>query len=220
MAFSISGEIFSPPANRRFPLQSKAQMEMSDATAVALVKAGDGDAFRVLVERHSHKIFRLAFRLAGNEEDAEDIVQETFLRAFRNINQFDERAVFTSWLYRIATNYSLDLLRIRKIRMTQSLSASLEEGQSMEDRLATELPTPERLMFSSQLQDRITNAMEQLTTQERSAFMLRHFEGQSIEEISSVLKVGGNATKHAIFRAVQKMRQVLQPLEGESAWRR
>lgn len=194
-------------------------MEMSDAAAVALARAGDCDAFRVLVERHSQKLFRLSFRLAGNEEDAEDIVQETFLRAYRNLNQFDERAVFTSWLYRIATNYAFDLLRMRKVRTAQSLNAAPVDGQTVEDRIASDSPTPERLMFSAQLQTRITLAMDQLTPQERTAFTLRHFEGHTIEEISEALKVGSNATKHAVFRAVQKMRRVLQPLEGETAWR-
>jgi len=194
-------------------------MEMSDATAVALAKAGDCDAFRVLVERHSQKLFRLSFRLSGNEEDAEDIVQETFLRAYRNLNQFDERAVFASWLYRIATNYAFDLLRIKKARALQSLNAAPVDGQTIEDRMASGTPDPERMMFSSQLQERITQAMDQLTPQERTAFTLRHFEGSTIEEISMVLQVGSNAAKHAVFRAVQKMRRVLQPLEGETAWR-
>lgn len=74
----------SPHANRNNPSKSKREMEMSDAAAVALARTGDGQAFRVLVERHSRKIFRLAFRLTGNESDAEDIVQETFLRAYRS----------------------------------------------------------------------------------------------------------------------------------------
>lgn len=199
--------------------QSKAQMEMSDATAVSLAKAGDCDAFRVLVERHSQKLFRLAFRLSGNEEDAEDIVQETFLRAYRNLNQFDERAVFTSWLYRIATNYAFDLLRMKKSHALQSLNAVPGNGQNIEDRMASEIPDPERMMYSAQLQERITQAMDQLSPQERVAFTLRHFEGSTIEEISMILHVGSNAAKHAVFRAVQKMRRVLQPLEGETAWR-
>lgn len=194
-------------------------MEVSDAAAVALARAGDCDAFRVLVDRHSRKLFRLAFRLAGNEEDAEDIVQETFLRAYRNLNQFDERAVFTSWLYRIATNHAFDMLRARKTRTAQSLNATDADNQPMEDRLSSDTPGPEQLAFSGQLQNRIAEAMNQLTPQERTAFTLRHFEGHTIEEISATLKVGSNAAKHAIFRAVQKMRRALEPFEGESAWR-
>lgn len=194
-------------------------MEVSDAAAVALARAGDCDAFRVLVDRHSRKLFRLAYRLTGNEEDAEDIVQETFLRAYRSLNQFDERAVFTSWLYRIATNHAFDILRMKKSRAAQSLSGSDSEDQPAETQVSSHSPTPDRLAFSGQVQQRIAAAMDQLTPQERTAFTLRHFEGHTIEEISATLKVGANATKHAIFRAVQKMRRELQPLEGEAAWR-
>jgi RNA polymerase sigma-70 factor, ECF subfamily len=194
-------------------------MDVSDAAAVALARAGDGDAFRVLVDRHGRKLFRLAFRLAGNEEDAEDIVQETFLRAYRNLDKFDERALFTSWLFRIASNYSLDLLRMRKMRTAQSLSSDDAEGHPMTEKIASEDPNPERLMFSGQMRERIAGAMDELTPQERVAFTLRHFEGCTIEEISETLKISANATKHAVFRAVQKMRKALHPMEGEKAWR-
>src|SRR2546427_7620832 len=87
-------------------------------TAAALVRArqGDNDAFRALVERHSQQAFRLAFRMTGNEQDAEDVVQESFLRAYRQLGRFDERATFGTWLYRIAANCSLDLVRSKKRR--------------------------------------------------------------------------------------------------------
>src|ERR671938_565225 len=91
-------------------------MELTDAAIVARARAGDSDAYRVLVERHSRALFRLAFRMTGNESDAEDVVQESFLRAYRQLGKFDERASFGTWLYRIATNCSLDLVRSRKRR--------------------------------------------------------------------------------------------------------
>src|SRR5262245_66506690 len=88
-------------------------MEETEAAAVARAKVGDGEAFRLLVERHGRSVFRLAYRMTSNEQDAEDVVQETFLRAFRQIDKFDNRASFGTWLYRIAANYSLDLMRSR-----------------------------------------------------------------------------------------------------------
>src|ERR1700736_1050621 len=101
-------------------------MEWSDETAVARARAGDADAFRVLVERHSNPLFRLAFRMTGNEQDAEDVVQETLLRAYRRLAKFDERASFRTWLYRITVNCSLDLVRARKRRSEQSGAANPE----------------------------------------------------------------------------------------------
>src|SRR5919198_4849885 len=90
-------------------------MDASDAAAVlARARQGDGEAFRALVERHSRSVFRLAYRLTGNEQDAEDVVQETFLRAYKQLQNFESRASFGTWLYRIAANYSLDLIRSRK----------------------------------------------------------------------------------------------------------
>ena len=189
-------------------------MEWTDAEAVALARAGDPDAFRLLVERHSRKIHRLAFRLTGNQTDAEDIVQETFLRAYRSLDSFDERAVFTTWIYRIATNHALDLLRSRKTRLAVSLSDATPDLHP-----ADEDPMPDRLVFSGQLQDRMKQALDALTPMERTAFMLRHFEERSTEEIGAALKVTGNSAKQTVFRAVQKMRRALQPVMGEAVWR-
>src|ERR1700722_13476902 len=91
-------------------------MELTDATFVTRARAGDADAYRVLVERHGRALFRLAFRMTGNQQDAEDVVQESFLRDYRQLSKFDERASFGTWQYRIAANCSLDLVRSRKRR--------------------------------------------------------------------------------------------------------
>ena len=194
-------------------------MEASDAALVAQVRAGNGDAFRVLVERHGRKVFRLAFRLTGNEEDAEDTVQETFLRAYRSLDRFQDQAQFSSWIYRIASNHALDLLRGRKRRPQHSLSAS-DGDASLADRLASPNPGPDRLAAGGQLQQRLHGALEELTPQERVAFTLRHFEGHTVEEIGASLNISSSATRNAVFRAVQKVRHALQPRDGEAAaWR-
>lgn len=196
-------------------------MDASDAALVAQARAGDGDAFRVLVERHSRKVYRLAFRLIGNEEDAEDIVQETFLRAYRSLERFNEQAQFSSWIYRIASNHALDLLRSRKRRSEQSLSAPTADadGIAVADRIASANPGPDRLAQGGEVQQQIKVVLEELTPQERVAFTLRHFEGHTVEEISSYLNVSASATRNAVFRAVQKVRRALQPGEGEPLWR-
>src|ERR1700722_7874820 len=103
------------------------RMEMTDASFVARARSGDADAFRVLVERHSRALFRVAFRMTGNQQDAEDVVQESFLRAFKQLGKFDERASFGTWLYRIAANCSLDLVRARK-RRSEHLAPQEPEG--------------------------------------------------------------------------------------------
>src|SRR5881394_1590003 len=86
---------------------------MTDVAAVGRARDGDSDAFRLLVEQHSRLVFRVAYRMTGNEHDADDVVQETFLRAYKQLGRFEERANFGTWLHRIAVNCALDLLRSR-----------------------------------------------------------------------------------------------------------
>jgi RNA polymerase sigma-70 factor (ECF subfamily) len=191
-------------------------MPQTDTAAVALARDGDSDAFRSLVERHSRAVYRLAHRMTGNPQDAEDVVQETFLKAYRQLGRFESRANFATWLHRIAVNCSIDLIRGRKHQETSHDAADLDlldsntgDGGQRVD------PSPERLMLSSEVQERVTRAMEGLTAMERAAFVLRHFEGHSIEDISRLLGLKANAAKHSIFRAVRKMRLALEPfVEG------
>jgi RNA polymerase sigma-70 factor (ECF subfamily) len=187
-------------------------MEETDAAALARAKAGDREGFRLLVERHSRSVFRLAYRLTGNEQDAEDVVQESFLRAYKQLQTFEARASFGTWLYRIAANYSLDLIRSRKRH--QDHRPLPPEGEPETDAMlsipATD-PAPDRMAYSSQLGERISSALRELTEQERAAFVMRHFEGFSIEEIGATLGLGASAAKHSIFRAVQKLRKTLEP---------
>jgi RNA polymerase sigma-70 factor, ECF subfamily len=185
-------------------------MEQSDAAAVAQIRAGDPDAYRVLVERHSHSVFRLAFRMTGNEQDAEDLVQETFLRAYRQIGKFDGRASFSTWLYRIAANCSLDFIRARQRRREQQTPVD-EHGQELEAAMPAADPTPDRLTFSGELKQLLAPALESLSPMERTAFVLRHYEGVCIEDIGKALGVHSGAAKHSVFRAVQKLRRALEP---------
>ena len=187
-------------------------MPQSDAAAVALARGGDSDAFHTLVDRHSRAIYRLAYRMTGSAQDAEDVVQETFLRAYKQLGRFESRANFGTWLHRIAVNCSIDLIRARPHREAAHDAPDLEQfGAALESGDATGT-SPERLMLSTEVQERISGAMSALSAMERAAFTLRHFEGRSIEEISQSLGLKTNATKHSIFRAVRKMRAALEPL--------
>jgi RNA polymerase sigma-70 factor (ECF subfamily) len=150
--------------------------------------------------------------MTGNQQDAEDVVQETFLRAYKQIARYESRSSFATWLFRIASNYSLDLIRSRK-RHREQREVALNEDSELDimQAIPSTSPTPDRLAFSSEVQTRITAALDELSAQERTAFILRHFEGQSIEQIGASLGTGTNATKHSIFRAVQKLRRSLEP---------
>jgi RNA polymerase sigma-70 factor, ECF subfamily len=191
-------------------------MELTDRAVVDEVLAGKHDSFRVLVDRHGRKVFGLAYRMTGNEHDADEVVQETFLRCYKRLDSFEARSTFSTWLYRIASNCALDLLAKRKQdKMHIVETDAREDDANPEERtldFASPQPGPERMLLSAELRERVASAMKRLTDVERTAFVLRHFEGRSIGEIGDVLKVREEAVKNTIFRAVKKMRTELEPL--------
>lgn len=175
-----------------------------DQAAIARARAGDRDAFRELVERHSRAVFRLGYRMTGNEPDAEEVVQETFLHAWRWMGRFESRSGFGTWIHRIAVNCSLDVLRKRQRR------GEREQGsQDGFEWIPSTTPGPERLAGSAELRERVREALGELSPLERAAFGLRHFEGLRIDEIARRLDRREDATKNCIFRAVQKLRRAL-----------
>jgi RNA polymerase sigma-70 factor (ECF subfamily) len=188
------------------------RMEAIDEATIAQVRQGDTVAFRVLVERHSRAIFRLAYRMTGNEQDAEDVVQETFLKAFRQIHRFELRSSFKTWLYRIAVNCSTDVLRQRpRMATVVALEAAPDEDRPGET-VAADRPSPDQLVFGTEIQRKVASALDGLSHAERAAFILRHYEGRSIDEIGKTLGLRTSATKHSVFRAVRKLRVALEVL--------
>jgi RNA polymerase sigma-70 factor (ECF subfamily) len=190
-------------------------MEITDAAVVAQVLAGDKEAFRVLVERHSRSIFRMVYRMTGNQQDAEEILQEAFLRAYKSLARFESRSNFGTWLYRIAVNRALDLLSSRKAQMqmkdTYQITDNPEPEESHQVQLPADDPGPDRLLISCEIKNKVAQALSLLTPAERVAFTMRHMEGRSIEEISLALNLKASAAKNSVFRAVQKLRQQLEP---------
>ena len=190
----------------------------SDAVAVKRTLAGERDAFRVLVERHSHNVFRLAYRMTGNRPDAEEVVQEAFLRAYQKLGKFEARANFGTWVYRIAANYAIDRMRQRKKEEARKVEPAVHE-EGMENDPVTLVqdakPTPERLAHNIELRKQMEIALAALSHSERTAFVMRHWEGCAIEEIAEVLKSSSGAAKNTVFRAVQKLRLALQPFVGK-----
>ena len=185
-------------------------MHEGDRTAVARACAGDSDAFRSLVDQHSRYVYQVAYRLTGNAPDAEDIVQETFLKAHRQLSRFEARANFRTWLHRIAVNCSIDFIRARRHREVQH-NPTDPEMVGLEERAVSEMPGPDRMALSAEIQGRVGAALADLTASERAAFMLRHVEGLSISDVASALGVKTEAAKNSVFRAVKKMRVALEP---------
>src|SRR3954467_6166836 len=143
-------------------------MDATEAAAVlARARQGASEAFRALVERPSRGVFRLRNRMTGNEQDAEDVVQESFLRAYRQLGRFESRANFGTWLYRIVANCSVDLMRSKQARHDQARGDSLDEAMDMP---AADVPGPERMAESAEIERRVQAALAGLSPLERAAF--------------------------------------------------
>jgi len=191
-----------------------AEAQLSDAAAVERTLAGERDAFRVLVERHSQSVYRLAYRMTGNSHDAEEVVQEAFLRAYQKLRQFAGKSNFGTWVYRIAANYTIDRMRQgKKVDAQRELPSTPTEDSLEVDPVSQARdpgPSPERLAGNSELAAKMKEALDALSPAERTAIVMRHWDGCAIEEIAAVLNSNSNATKNTVFRAVQKLRHALE----------
>jgi len=186
-------------------------MGQNDRATIQAVLAGDRDAYGLLVMQHSRMLFRLAFRMTGNEADADDVVQEAFLRGFQKLATFEERANFGTWIYRIAVHCALDKLESRRRELARQVC---EENDPEQDgvQVADSAAGPERLVLSTEIGSLGDLALQALTAMERTAFVLRHMEQRNTDEIAAALDVAPNTAKQTVYRAVQKMRKRLAVL--------
>jgi RNA polymerase sigma-70 factor (ECF subfamily) len=177
---------------------------------VARAQRGDREAFRSLVETHGAGLYRVALRITQDPATAEDVVQDAFLKIYQQLDTFDGRALFATWAHRIAANLAIDALRRRDRRAALPLDdPGLEPlaGPALE----SPAPDPLRTLESTEIARATESAMAGLSALERAAFVLRHWEGCSIDEISQSLGIRQAASKQAIFRAVGKLRRALLP---------
>jgi RNA polymerase sigma-70 factor, ECF subfamily len=187
------------------------RMDRNDQAAIQAVLAGDKEAYQALVVRYSGRLFRLAFRITGNEADAEDVVQDALLRGYRRLESFESRSDFGTWIYRIAVRCALDKIRGNKtedgIRIAETLDREQDAAQ-----IADQEAGPERLLLSGEIRAMQQIAMHGLSPTERTAFVLRHLEDRTTEEIAIAMGIPPNAAKQSVFRAVQKLRRRLATL--------
>lgn len=186
-------------------------MEGNDHSILRAVLAGDKDAYGELVARHSSTVFRVAYRITGNEADADEVVQEAFLRGYQRLRDFELRSQFSTWIYRIAVNCALNMINKKKLDATYQIAEEADPTQQ-QVQVADTSAGPERLLISREIETLQAEAMRNLTPTERTAFILRHMEDRTTSEIASTLNIAPNAAKQAVFRAVQKLRRSLAPL--------
>ena len=185
-------------------------METAELELVHRARRGDAEAFREIVEMHSRTLWRAAYRVLEDAPAAEDAVQSAFLSAWRALDRFDDRAQLSTWLYRIVMNAAIDLKRQRTRR--QAMAGALPENARGEVTVASPEADPHRQAVWRQLADRAREVIGDLSEVERTAVLLRHFEGCTTAEIARVLGGDESAAKQAVFRAVRKLRAALVPL--------
>ena len=194
-------------------------MEKVEIDAIRQVLAGDRDAYRVLMDRHFHAVFRVAYRVTGNEADAEEAAQEAFLRAYNKLSSFRQEANFSTWVIRIAMNTSINLVE-RRNRDLSHYAVQIGDGPERDvetAQVADKTAGPEQSLLDREATTLRQEAMATLTPMERTAFTLRHMEDLPIAEIATALQVPANSAKQAVFRAVGKLRRALTPVAGGAA---
>ncbi|NDJ77574.1 MAG: sigma-70 family RNA polymerase sigma factor [Chloroflexi bacterium] len=184
--------------------------QADDAALVARLQAGDQTAYAQLVEDNASRIYRLALRMMGNEEDAEDVLQETFLSAFKAIDKFQSRSSLSTWLYRIASNAAL--MRLRKKEPVQvSVDEPIErdDGDTLPRQFFDFCCLPEETLLRDEAHEEMKRAVDELPVTLRSVFILRDIEGLSTEETANALDLSISAVKSRLMRARLKLREEL-----------
>jgi RNA polymerase sigma-70 factor (ECF subfamily) len=177
---------------------------------VQAAKGGDVAAFEELVKRYDRNVFRIAQHITQNREDAEDVVQDAFLKAYQNLGQFQGQSKFYTWLVRIAVNEALMRLRRRRPERMVSLDEDVKtEDDSVPREVADWAPNPEQLYNQSELKDILTRTIQGLPPSFRTVFVLRDVEGLSTEEAAEALDLSIPAVKSRLLRARLQLRERL-----------
>jgi RNA polymerase sigma-70 factor (ECF subfamily) len=180
------------------------------------LKSGDREAFAAMVNAYSPQLYRLALRMLGNPQEAEDVLQETFINAFRHLKQFEGRSQLSTWLYRIAANQALMRLRKNEPEMVSvDEPVQIDNGESMPRQLKDWCCLPESEFMTSEAQAQLDQAIHGLSSALRAAFVLRDLQGLSTRETAEILEISESAVKTRLLRARLELRDKLSAYFGD-----
>ena len=199
--------------SRRGAMVGQSPSRINDADLIRQAQRGDRAAFEELVRQYDSAVLRLALHLTGSEQDARDIYQDAFLKAYRNLGSFRFECSFYTWIYRIVTNLCLDYLRKRQVRKEDAPVVTGSDGEeySLLDQVADDRSgaSPERDLMRRELGAKIARALHKLTPRERMVFEMKHFQGLKLRTIGDALNTTEETAKNTLFRATQKLRVAL-----------
>jgi len=195
---------------------STALSRVDDAELIRQAQRGDRVAFEALVRQYDQAVLRLALHLTGSEQDAQDVYQEAFLKAYRHVGNFRFECSFYTWIYRIVTNLCLDQLRRRKTRREDQATIVDHSGEEI-DVLSSvsddrSFSNPAKELDRKVLGTRIQEALDKLTPRERMVFELKHYQGLRLRTIGEMLNTTEETAKNTLFRATKKLRSQLAGL--------
>jgi RNA polymerase sigma-70 factor (ECF subfamily) len=183
-------------------------MNVAELRLIQLSRTGDRGAFVELVELYSSKIHRLAYRMLHNKPDSEDIVQETFMRVYLNLNHYDESQKFSTWIYRIGKNVCIDLLRKKKpVASLDAELSDMDDDYSFYSKIASEESSPEHLVLQSETVEQIRKSIHKLTDKYKSIVTLYYLEELSLQEISEKLHLPVTTVKTRLHRGRELLRK-------------
>ena len=195
----------SPAVGAELGRDSKAGGALNDRELVRRAQREDKEAFEELVRRHQHRVFAVAGGILRRREDVEDIAQQVFLKAYFALKRFDQRAAFSTWLYKITVNECWDLLRKKKVRpLVYESDLSEEQARQVITSGEKENPGPD-ISEKLEAQENVERLLEGLDGRDRLMLILKEVEGFSIEEIAEVLNLNGNTVKVRLFRARRRV---------------
>ena len=176
-----------------------------ELTIIRRVQHGDVNAFELLVAAYEKNVFNVAMQMVGNREDAQDMAQEAFLKAYNSLSSFRGDSKFSSWLYRIVSNVCLDFKRRQGRRPSSSLTVEDDEGETLELDIADESQSPEALLERKLTREAVRRGLQELPDEQRQILLLREIQGLSYEEIGEAMGLEPGTVKSRIFRARKKL---------------
>lgn len=193
-------------------IEDRSLISESEESLIKRALGGEQKAYQQLFEAHKQAIFHIVFKIVHNSEEAQDLVQETFIKAFGSLKTYNPNYRFTTWLYKIAANSSIDHIRKKRINaFSLDRPVETDEGQVSMD-VADSSYNPERDLSDKQKQVSITGAIDSLPEKYKQVIMMRHQEDQSYEDIAKALKVPVGTVKARIFRARELLKKKLKSL--------
>ncbi len=185
------------------------KMNADEKAVIKEAQRGSIVAFETLVKKYERQVLQLAYSMVNNTQDAEDIYQEVFVKVFKSLSQFKFKSEFSTWLFRVVVNYCINFRKKRERRQAVSLENKKPGSESQQAFAKETASTPERDVLNVELSQEIAQALEMLSAKQKTVFVLRHYHGHKLKEISKIMACSEGTVKNYLFRATQKMQQLL-----------